>query len=191
MWTPTPTFPVFSRYFDLALATYLNIKQPYGEVNHFLWMPAYLRGEASHLTSFDFASISGQPGMLEALLGHPGTQLTREGYRPTPLAFATYFGNPLTVELLLNAGMDANSMGYYIEFLKLTPLHYAAISDEVVIAEILVRSGAHVNTVDYNGRTPLHYAGSAAMAKVLLDARANPSVKDIGGEPPRWNLSNI
>jgi ankyrin repeat protein len=66
-----------------------------------------------------------------------------------------------------------------------TALHFAAYSDNLTIADLLIRSGARVNTGNDLGATPLHVAcnnGSAAMVDRLLAAKANANAKLLNGE---------
>ena len=56
-----------------------------------------------------------------------------------------------------------------------TPLHWAAHRDDLAIADLLIRAGAHANVADDVGTTPLHLActnRSGAMVERLLSADA-------------------
>jgi ankyrin repeat protein len=53
-----------------------------------------------------------------------------------------------------------------------TPLHYAARFDNSMAAEILIMEGAKISQRDPNGKTPLDYAQSAAMIKLLKSSAA-------------------
>ena len=44
------------------------------------------------------------------------------------------------------------------DILHWTPLHYAAVNEDKYIADLLLRHGAEVNSLDRRGFTPLHYA---------------------------------
>mmetsp|Transcript_10099 Transcript_10099/g.23673 ORF Transcript_10099/g.23673 Transcript_10099/m.23673 type:complete len:141 (-) Transcript_10099:80-502(-) len=60
----------------------------------------------------------------------------------------------------------------------MTPLHLAAHTGHVEVAQILVTSGADLNAKDQvEERTPLHN-GHAEVAQVLESARADLNVKD-------------
>jgi ankyrin repeat protein len=66
-----------------------------------------------------------------------------------------------------------------------TALHFAAYSDNLAIADLLIRAGARVNAANDLGVTPLHVActnGSAAMVDRLLAAKANSNAKLLNGE---------
>lgn len=53
-----------------------------------------------------------------------------------------------------------------------TALHLAVTGSSSAVAEWLLDHGASVHDLDGDGRTPLHYAGSAANIRILLDAKA-------------------
>uniref|UniRef100_A0A8D2PFT1 Proteasome 26S subunit, non-ATPase 10 n=1 Tax=Zosterops lateralis melanops TaxID=1220523 RepID=A0A8D2PFT1_ZOSLA len=55
-----------------------------------------------------------------------------------------------------------------------TPLHIAASAGRDEIVKALIAKGAHVNAVNQNGCTPLHYA----IAIMLLENGANPDATD-------------
>jgi uncharacterized protein len=93
---------------------------------------------------------TGDLGALRELLAaHPGLASSRlEGNRGsrTPLHVATdwpgYFPNgPAVVRLLLDAGADPNAAPLGMPHTE-TPLHWAASSDDVDVAEVLIEAGA-------------------------------------------------
>lgn len=102
-----------------------------------------------------------------------------EGGWGTPLHAATdwpgYFPKaPTTVQLLIDAGADPNddSGGDRPE----TPLHYAASSDDVDVAVVLIDLGARLETPGGSIGTPLDNAigyGCWHVARLLIDRGAN------------------
>src|SRR5271157_5666677 len=77
------------------------------------------------------------------------------------------------VRALIKAGADVNA----VRDDGSTPLIWAASRDDAEIVSALLAAGAKVNAADENGETPLLLAcgnGNLAMARVLLDAKANP-----------------
>src|SRR5439155_8878866 len=66
-----------------------------------------------------------------------------------------------------------------------TALHWAAHRDDLTIADLLIRAGAHPNAANDLGATPLHLActnRSAAMVERLLAAGANANAALLSGE---------
>lgn len=71
--------------------------------------------------------------------------------------------NEETLVRLLKAGATVSG----IDKDGMTPLHVAARLDNIMAAKILLREGAKVMPKDTSGKTPLDYAQSAAMIKLL------------------------
>jgi ankyrin repeat protein len=70
-----------------------------------------------------------------------------------------------------------------------TPLHYAALEDNVKLVADLVVSGADPNAQDKAGYTPLHMAAQAyavAAAESLVRAGAAVDIQDRHGNTPLW-----
>ena len=71
---------------------------------------------------------------------------------------------------------------------KVTPLHRAAATNpNVDMVKALIEAGADINAQDNNGLTPLmltvlYNPNGEAVAEVLLEAKANPKLKDINGK---------
>eukprot|EP00300_Choanocystis_sp_HF-7_P003510 c12683_g1_i2.p1 GENE.c12683_g1_i2~~c12683_g1_i2.p1 ORF type:complete len:641 (-),score=119.96 c12683_g1_i2:593-2515(-) len=109
----------------------------------------------------------------------------------TPLHFAAQRGKENVLGALLNIGAPTNVHNANGD----TPLHSATLSGNVQTICGLVSANASVdapNTV--TGQTPLHYASlvvDAPVASLLLEAGANPNVKDNDGRSPLWmSLAN-
>lgn len=68
-----------------------------------------------------------------------------------------------------------------------TALHWVAYWDDLDMATLLIRAGAHVNAANVHSVTPLSLActnASAAMVETLLNAGANPNAARQTGETP-------
>lgn len=114
--------------------------------------------------------LAGDPGLASAPLG--GRFATR-----TPLHVVTdwpgYFPNgPEVVRILIQAGADPNGRSPGEDFAE-TPLHWAASSDDVDVAEALIDGGGDLEAPDGSIGTPLGNAVGYACWHVahLLVAR--------------------
>ncbi len=86
---------------------------------------------------------------------------------------------------------DAELLTKKTEKKGLTPLHVAAQKADSETLTLLIDKGAKVNEPAKDGRTPLHFAvkriNGFAVARVLLEAGADPSLQDEDGRTP-WDL---
>jgi len=67
------------------------------------------------------------------------------------------------------------------------PLHYAALSNDVVAVRTLIATGEALDARDGQGFTPLHFAaqeGSVDAARALLNAGAEVDAENIFGNTP-------
>ena len=74
----------------------------------------------------------------------------------------------LIIEELLKGGAHISGRDEF----KRTPLHIAAKYNNVIAAEILIKTGAKLMDKDKDGKSPLDYAESAEMIKLLKDVGA-------------------
>ncbi|MDR1236058.1 MAG: ankyrin repeat domain-containing protein [Holosporaceae bacterium] len=104
----------------------------------------------------------------------------------TPLHYAAKSWNLEMVKFLVNRDIEiirernqlwGNYRNDYEPFVQMennnheTPLHFAAKSRNLEIAQFLVDQGAHVNAVTLEGQTPLHFAarsGDLQLVKFLM-----------------------
>jgi ankyrin repeat protein len=73
------------------------------------------------------------------------------------------------VILLLKAGAQISAPD---DTYGMTPLHFAALFQNVAVAKILLEAGANVTLKDKKGKTPLDYAESSEMIKLLTASGA-------------------
>ncbi len=92
--------------------------------------------------------------------------------------------NPTIIQLLLEAGADANARNDR----GLTPLHEGATTSNPVVTAHLLAAGADPNGLDNEGYTPLHFAaaqsGNRRVVTRLLGAGADPLVESNDGRTP-------
>ncbi|KAH8995437.1 ankyrin repeat-containing domain protein [Lactarius akahatsu] len=114
----------------------------------------------------------------------------------TPLNWASYYGKPDIVRLLVDHGATVNLNAN--ESLLRTPLHdvsrgeYKFQDDGARVAQILLERGADVNAQDINRETPLHFAsvsGRLEIARVLLDHGAIATTETYDSETPLHAIS--
>ena len=117
-------------------------------------------------------------GSLKAaavLAGWPRANVdTRTPRDETPLMIACLKGHLEIARMLVARGADVNKTGW-------TPLHYASSGGHVALIQMLVDENAYIDAESPNGTTPLMMAamyGSPEAVKVLLDAGADPAVKN-------------
>lgn len=103
------------------------------------------------------AAKCGHDNVIKALLelGQNPDMRTKDDY--TALHVAVEYGRPAVVQVLLGFGAKREFKGGKA---KETPLHIAArVKDGEQCAEMLIKSGADVNSLMDNGESTLHIAG--------------------------------
>ena len=95
----------------------------------------------------------------------------------SPLMLASLKGLLPVVVKLIERGADVNKPGW-------APLHYAATHGHIDVMNILLEKHAYIDAPSPNGSTPLMMAalyGTPAAVKLLLEAGADPSLKNMQG----------
>lgn len=100
-------------------------------------------------------------------------------YEKEQLHIASDQGDLDRVKELIDKGYNVNA---FDEVLNITPLHYAVRNENFEIVKFLLQNGADVNAHDeeHIGETPLGDVAASCsyeMAKVLIDAGANPTIQ--------------
>jgi ankyrin repeat protein len=138
--------------------------------------PAGVRARHSPLL---FASMTGDLDNVRLLLRRGATD-------SAALSSAVTFGYADVVNALMAAGASVRGT----ESTGINLLHWAVIADRPNMIPILVKAGVPLNATDENGYTPLMYAatidfGHTESLKALLDAGADPSIRNDEGRTPR------
>jgi ankyrin repeat protein len=123
-------------------------------------------------------------GLLLARGADPNKKMDLIGMFPSsPLLTAVGFGDPAVIQALLKGGANIREKDND----GMTALHWAVVAHHPEALKVLLAAGADVNAVDHFGYTPLHYAatidfGDSATATALLQAGADPNIKDKKGK---------
>jgi uncharacterized protein len=95
----------------------------------------------------------------------------------TPLMLASIKGQMALASQLIDKGADVNKPGW-------TPLHYASTYGHLELMNLLLEHYAYIDAASPNESTPLMMAamyGSASAVKLLLEAGADPMLRNIQG----------
>jgi len=130
------------------------------------------------------ASLAGDRDNVALLLAKgadPNRKMKMIGtFSTSPLFAAVGFGDPAVIKALLAGGADIRERDRD----GMTDLHWAVVGNRLAAVRALLAGGADVSAVDRF--TPLFYAatldfGDAETATALLQAGANPNVKNKDG----------
>jgi ankyrin repeat protein len=84
-------------------------------------------------------------------------------------------GNIEIIKLLIDAGLDVNSVNEYGKSL----INIAILNDNIELVKLLIEAGVDVNAVDSNGYCPLFYAIQnhyGHIIKLLIESGAHTNI---------------
>lgn len=136
----------------------------------------------AELNVFDLAALGDTAGLRRAIHADPGatSAISADGF--TALHFAAFLGGAGAVEVLLDAGADANAVAD--NDMRVQPLHSAAALGDVEACRLLISSGADPDGRQVGEHTPLHEAamtGNSALVDLLLEAGADATARNAEG----------
>jgi ankyrin repeat protein len=117
---------------------------------------ALLLDAAADLDVFEAAALGVVERLEELVDEDPRKAKARSADDATALHFASFFGQPECVRLLLEHGADVHAVSP--TFGNVTPLHSGAAADSLEIVRLLVEHGADVNARQNGGFTALDAA---------------------------------
>lgn len=118
------------------------------------------------------------PNAIAVLMRHPDLKVeVRNAQDESPLMLAALHGYLELSARLIERDADVNKPGW-------APLHYAATNGHIPVMQLLLDQHAYIDAGSPNGSTPLMMAamyGSASAVKMLLEAGADPTIKNALG----------
>lgn len=116
-------------------------------------------------TALIMASIFGHSRVAKKLIDLGADKSAEDTvYGNMPIHWASVSGYPEIVELLIDAGIDADTRSAF----GMTPLHFAARKDRTEVALRLLYYGANAELRDDFGNTPLMVFGCGANVRKLI-----------------------
>jgi len=106
---------------------------------------------------------------------------SKDGF--TALHFASFFGQPQAVRLLIENGASVEAVA--ANPMQVMPLHSAASARNLEAARLLLEHGAPVNARQHGGWVPIHSAaqnGDRLMVELLLKHQADPKLSNDEGK---------
>ncbi|WP_127586696.1 ankyrin repeat domain-containing protein [Paenibacillus koleovorans] len=147
---------------------------------------AYLLEAGALLNVYEACALGKLETVRSIVTLHPEllNSYAHDGF--TPLGLAAFFGHQDVALFLILQGADVKTPSY--NTMRVQPLHSAAATRQLAVAELLLRHGADANARQHLGWTPLHSAAhnkQAEMVRLLLKYGADPEAPNEAGLTPR------
>lgn len=130
---------------------------------------------------------------VKQLLDESGDPNIEDQYGRTALHICAQTTESLNLaKLLIEYHANINASGLLRK--GITPLHVAALFENIEMIQILLKQGININIADSHGITALHIAaseGNHEVTDLLLRSGANPNVKDEDSSTPLFFSAQI
>jgi ankyrin repeat protein len=129
-------------------------------------------------------SKTGAYVMLLMLIDNGCTNVNTKGgtYKLTPIIYAVYEENIEAMNTLIKAGADLTIKDNCGETVLHKAINLKSTVARLSATNLLIKSGANVNAQACGGFTPLHIVQYFDTAEILINAKANLSIRDHDGE---------
>jgi ankyrin repeat protein len=130
------------------------------------------------------AAVLGKVDRIQEILKSDAARVNE--YAPdgfTPVALASFFGQPAAVKALIAAGADVNL--HAKNGLKVAAVHAAVAGRNMEAIKAVIAAGADVNAQQQAGFRPFHEAGAngnRALAELLLAHGGDPALTNDNGQ---------
>jgi len=136
-----------------------------------------LQHAVGELDVFEAATLGDVPRLHALLVNDPGLAKTYSSDGFTALQLAAFFGQPASVEALLQYAPDVNAVSR--NPMKVAVINAAAASRNLEVVKLVLAVGANPDAQQHAGYAALHEAAAnnnVELAKALLNAGADPGV---------------
>ncbi len=132
-------------------------------------------------TPMTWAIRNGNKDIIEMFLKKGANVQYRSWLDESYLHFAALFNKSELAELLINKGIDKNT----VKKGNLAPLHIAVVAGNIDVVKLLVQKGANLGVKSKDGGTPLHFAVAAGKDEIA-DFLRQSGAKDIPRDFPEY-----
>lgn len=122
------------------------------------------------------------PEIMQILIDHRADVNARDMVKSTAVMDVAINKDENYLKYLEQKGVNLEK----VDFPHYTPLHLAAILDNIEAVRLLVRNGADVNIIARDGSKPLHYTSykNSKIMNLLISAGSSLEVRDINRKTP-------